>query len=178
MGITIACPKCQARFEITKDLADQPIRCHRCEHTFRRGDANLHADAIQVGTGRKGAPAAVEDEPMPPSRPHATARPPFPTVPLLILLCGFLFLLLALSGGFNFWMIGHADMRFDNEAIALRMQLDQANQRAIAAEQAAQVQEAKAKREIDDLKKKLDKANMEFRELEHKWGAKGFRDNK
>jgi hypothetical protein len=166
MAISVACPKCQAHLEITDDLADQPIRCHRCENIFRRGDAEAHTNGIQVGTGRRG-PAAQpeEDEPMPPSRPHATARAPFPVVSLLVLLCGFLFLILVLSGGFNFWLIAHPDAMIGRgEVQMLQAQAAEANARAAQALQ----QQEQAQREAAEAKRKLEKTEQTIRDLERR----------
>jgi uncharacterized protein HemX len=165
MPLTVACPKCQARLDITSDLADQPIRCHRCEHVFTRGD-DRHAEAIQVGTSRNGAPPRTDDdEPVPPSRPHATARAPFPTAPILVLVCGLLFLLLALSVGFNVYILAQPDREFGMQAArraeqearlqAERAQADAAAQAAQVKAQAAQADEAKLRREIENLRDEL-----------------------
>ena len=170
MAISVACPKCQAHLEITDDLADQPIRCHGCETIFRRGDAEAHMNGIQIGTGRRGpASQPEEDEPQPPSRPHATARAPFPLVSLLILLCGFLFLLLVLSGGFNFWLVAHPDAMLHRDEIrVLQAQAAEANDRAA---QAFRQGEA-AQREAAELKRKLEKSEQTVRDLERRLNPK------
>ncbi|HZZ82379.1 MAG TPA: hypothetical protein VFE62_28025 [Gemmataceae bacterium] len=169
MAISVACPKCQAHLEITDDLVDQPIRCHRCENIFRRGDDAAHANGIQVGTARRGpAGQPREDEP-PPSRPHATARAPFPMVPLLVLVCGLLVLLLVLSGGFNFWLIAHPDIAFNRDEVRmLQAQAAEANERAAQARQ----QEEQARREAAELKRRLDRSEQTVRELEKRLGKK------
>ena len=101
MPTTAVCPQCQTRFEAPSDLADQPVRCSRCMHTFRWAEA---ANAIQAGLPR--AAGADDYDPHPaPSPRHPTARPAFPLVPILVLAIGLLILLLAISVGFNLWQM-------------------------------------------------------------------------
>ena len=80
MSIAVTCPECQSRFDLPDDLADQPIRCHRCDHTFDsplspggrgaggEGDAR---EGITVKAVPKKKP--VEDEP--PPRPYRANNP-------------------------------------------------------------------------------------------------------
>ena len=172
MPIAVVCPKCGGSFEITRDLGDQPVRCGRCEHTFTPGDA----DPLAVGIQAKSMPTTTKkptepDLPAMPSPPRATARTPFPAVPLLICVLGMLFFLLVLSGGFNAWFLMHPD-----DPWRRRVDADQAAQRAAAAEARAQAEAANARAaeaetnrlrkqlqdQIDDLKQALDNAKKEL----------------
>lgn len=101
MLTTAVCPQCQTRFEVPRDLADQPVRCSRCLHTFRWAEA---ANAIQAGLPRVTASDDYDPHPAPSPR-HPTARPAFPLVPILVLAIGLLILLLAISVGFNLWQM-------------------------------------------------------------------------
>ena len=152
MSIAVSCPRCQATFGITDDLANGAVCCPKCANVFSRGPSA----GILAGSPRASKPASdqEDDEPIP-SRPHASPRVPFPTAPLLILVCGILFLLLALSAGFNIWIIANPDLRFDREqqaviaeqqAQAMRMQAVQEAECAAANQQRAQQDEAKLKR--------------------------------
>ncbi len=174
MPIAVVCPKCGAGFEIPKDLADQPVRCMRCEHTFVRGDDESLAVGIQAAgaaaSGKKPEPAS----PTAPSPPRPTARSPFPAVPLLICLLGLLFFLLILSGGFNVWFVLHPEDPWRRGVAA-----EQEAQRALAAEARAQAEAANARaaqaeaervrkqlqQQIDDLKQALDNAKKEAENL-------------
>jgi predicted Zn finger-like uncharacterized protein len=170
MSITTTCPQCQSRLEITDDLADQPIRCQRCLHTFER-NGKQHADGIQPGQPPKtSSPKRVPDdepEPMPtPRRP--TARPVFPWSPILIVALGILLFLFVVSAGFNVWFITNPDRRFGAREAELQ---DMARQQAIQAEMAAQQarlmaeeaqrKEAAMQRQVEDLQRQLQAAREE-----------------
>jgi uncharacterized protein HemX len=179
MSIAVICPRCQTHFGITDDLADEPVCCPKCTNVFSRGgSASIHAGSPPKSP--KPSPAKndrADDEPMPPSRPHAPPRVPFPAVPLLILLCGILFLLLALSAGFNLWVIAHPDLRIDREqqavraaqeAQAMRMQAEQEAKRAAENQQKAQQEEAKLKRDLDDLRRELEAVRLQLDDAKRK----------
>ncbi len=165
MSIAVLCPRCQATFGITDDLADGTVCCPKCANVFSRSaSAGIHTGAPPNAPKSATARNDLDDDEPIPSRPHAPPRVPFPTAPLLILVCGILFLLLALSAGFNIWIIANPDLRFDREqqaiiaeqqAQAARMQAMQEAERAAANQQRAQQDETKLKREIDDLRREL-----------------------
>ncbi len=175
MAITVVCPKCGASFEITRDLRDQPVRCMRCEHTFTPGEADPLAVGIQT-TPIVTPPAKKYEQVLPPapSPPRATARTPFPAVPLLVCVVGMLFFLLVGSGGFNVWFLTHPD-----DPWRRRVDVEQANQRAAMAEARAQAEAAAAaaaqaetqrvrkqlQDQIDDLKQALEAAKKEAENL-------------
>ncbi len=187
MSIAVVCPRCQTHFGITDDLADEPVCCPKCTSVFSRGgSAGIHA-----GTPPKSPKTSsskndrADDEPMPPSRPHASPRVPFPTVPLLVLLCGILFLLLALSVGFNLWITVFHDrqgLRGAAEAQMMRAQAmqeaaraaemrdiaEQNAKRAAENQQKAQQQEAKMKRDLDDLRRELEAVQLQLDEAKRK----------
>jgi uncharacterized protein HemX len=179
MSIAVICPRCQTHFGITDDLADEPVCCPKCANVFSRGgsagiQAGTPPSAPKTGSARNDR---EDDEPMPPSRPHAPPRVPFPTVPLLILVCGILFLLLALSVGFNLWVIAHPDLRIDrqqqamraaDEAQAMRMQAEQEAKRAAENQQKAEQQEAKLKRDLDDLRRELEAVRLQLDDAKRK----------
>ena len=187
MSIAVICPRCQTHFGITDDLADEPVSCPKCTNVFLRE----RSAGIQAGTPPK-APKAIparndrdDDEPMPPSRPHAPPRVPFPTVPLLIITCGILFLLLALSVGFNLWIIvfherqdlrGEAEVQMmraqaEREAARAAQMRDEAEQQAKRAaenQQKAQQQEAQMKRDLDELRRELDAVRLQLDDAKRK----------
>lgn len=177
MSIAVTCPRCQTPFGITDDLVDEPVCCPKCTNVFSRGgSAGIHAGsppkAPKTASAKNGH---ADDEPMPPSRPHAPPRVPFPTAPLLILLCGILFLLLALSVGFNLWVIAHPDLRIDREQQALRAteaamraQGEQEAKRAADNQQKAQQEEAKLKRELDDVRRELEAVRLQLDDAKRK----------
>lgn len=168
MPITTTCPQCQARVEISDDLADQPICCQRCLHTFERdGKPEAPAGAIQAGAAPKVAtskPRKEEDaaEPRPsPRRP--TARPAFPWTAVLIVTIGILFFLLVMSIGFNIWFITSPDAMFRRadqiraeEARQQAMQAQEAAERARQMQQQAEGKEAQLQRRIDELQRQVD----------------------
>lgn len=164
MALAIQCPHCRAVFSISDDVGAAQVACPMCRNVFQQTGSN----GIQAGLPKASKPAGEhdEDEPARPSPPHASPRVPFPTVPLLILACGLLFLLLVLSIGFNIWIIATPEVRQQpgQQAIIAQQQaqLMQA-QAAAAAEQAkAQAEEAKLKRQIDDLKEELEQVRREL----------------
>src|SRR6478752_6348933 len=111
MSIAVHCPKCQARFEIADDLADQPVCCHQCMHVFQRSAANAVAASIQAGLPDVATAACRNEESntdfVP--TPHARPRSPFPLVPMLVLMIGFLTFSLVISLGFNIWVLLNHD---------------------------------------------------------------------
>ncbi len=168
MAIAVFCPKCETRIEITKDLADQPVHCGRCGSTFVPGAA----DALDVGIQAKPTPASPANKlasilSPEPSQPRATARSPFPAVPLLVCVVGMLFFLLVGSGGFNVWLLMNP-----NDPWRRQVNVEQANQRAAAAEARAQAEAAAARAaeaetlrvrkqmqdQVDDLKQAINAA--------------------
>ncbi len=178
MAIAVVCPKCGANFEITRDLKDQPVRCMRCELTFTPGEADPLAVGIQT-TPVATPPAKKYEQVLPPapSPPRATARTPFPAVPLLVCVVGMLFFLLVGSGGFNVWFLTHPDHPWRR-----RVDVEQANQRAAMAEARAQAEAAAAtaaqaetqrlrkqlQDQIDELKQTLDATRKELDEARRK----------
>src|SRR5436190_6258604 len=104
MPTAVVCPNCRARFEVASELAaDEPIRCGQCVHTFLRRDS-LSA-GIQAGPAPLTVTPIDEDEPLP-ERPRRPIAPPvFPLATLLWIALGVLFLLLAISVGFNVWVL-------------------------------------------------------------------------
>jgi predicted Zn finger-like uncharacterized protein len=178
MSIAVLCPRCQATFGITDDLANGAVCCPKCANVFSRSAlAGIQAGAPPTASKPAAARNDREDDEPIPSRPHAPPRVPFPTAPLLILVCGILFLLLALSAGFNLWIIANPDLRFDREQQAViaeqqaqvaRMQAVQEAERAAVNQQRAQQDEAKLKRDIDDLRRELVAVQQQLDEARRK----------
>jgi len=155
MAIAVMCPRCQTAIEVTDDLADQPICCQRCLHTFERSKGT--SSAIQAGPTRVTAPQDEDDRAPPPSRPHAEPRAPFPVVPLLLVLIGLLFFVLVASVGFNVWLVVNPDQRDGMDRRARQAEI-QAQQARVQAEQAAELARVNAQQEQErgaELQKKL-----------------------
>ena len=180
MSIAVTCPTCQARFEITDDFAELPIRCHRCGDTFERNGkpAAALAAGIQAGTATKAGSAQkhIEDEPVPFTRP-ASPRSPFPVTPLLIVALGILLLLFIMSAGFNVWFVVHPDDPFRGAAEARRaadqaqqmqIQAERAAEQALVVQQQAQQREALLQRKVDDLRRKVDALKEQLEEAKRK----------
>jgi hypothetical protein len=117
-----------------------------------------HAESIAMSN-----PSHEDDEPMP--RRHPEPHAPFPVTPLLILTLGALLFLLVISLGFNAWLFFNPDVHFDrgNEMRRameierqLRMQAEDAQQRAAILQQESQRKEAALRRDIDDLNRQLE----------------------
>lgn len=187
MSIAVICPRCQTTFPISDDLADGPVCCSKCANVFQRS-ASAGIQAGAPPSASKSAPPRNDrddDEPMPPSRPHASPRVPFPTVSLLILVCGVLFLLLVLSVGFNIWVFVHPDLRNDRhaqqailadeqaqvaqqQAEIARVQAELMRARAVQARQEVQQEDAKLKRELEDLRRELEAVREQLEDAKRK----------
>jgi predicted Zn finger-like uncharacterized protein len=181
MSLTVTCPKCHAAFDVPNDLAEQPVRCHRCEHVFRPGEAHTEplATAIQPGLALPLAtPKKTVEEPEErPFRRPASPRAPFPWPSILIVTVGLLLLLLVMSGGFNLWFLTHADDPFRNAAAA-REAAELARQQAVQAERAAaqaeavrqeaQRKEAALQRRVDELTRQVEALKGELDEARRK----------
>ncbi len=168
MPITVACSDCNARFEIADDLGGQSVRCHHCGQPCRADTGRSHA--FQAGRTPPGTALLDEMDPAPtPRRP--TARPPFPWGPIAIITIGILFLLLGASVMINVYFFTtqpnrfrHLEeaMRAEQMAMQARMEADKARQLALANEEQARLQEALAKRRLDEIQEKLDAAGKQF----------------
>ena len=187
MSVVVTCPQCQAGFEIPGDLADQPVRCHRCAHTFQANGVPAHLDGIRVGASAtlpRRQIDEVDHEPMPsPRRP--TARAPFPWGPIAVITIGILFFLLSLSAGFNFYYLSDPDGPHRNleearqaERVAVERRLQAEKLAALALQQEV---EAKARmdrllRELEEARKPIedgDAAPLEWGTLEGRVTFKG-----
>ena len=168
MSIAIQCPRCQATFGITDDRPDEPITCPKCLNVFRQGPSA----GIQAGLPR---PRESDDDEPPRSRPHPSPRAPFPTVPLLIVACGLLFLLLVLSAGFNVWIAVNPDVRLQQEQAVAEQQADVARVQALqvqaenARAQRAEQQEARLKRDLDDLARSWKRHGCNWKKRKRSW---------
>ena len=164
MPVVATCPQCQTRIEVPSDLADQPIRCHHCLHTFERGgvESAIHAGPVSVK-----APALARDNNVEPMRSpsHAEPRTPFPYLSVLIVLLGLVFFLLVVSVGFNIWIVVTPEHGFrvnveanraQKVAQEQRLQAEQAAQRVQFLEQEAQRNDKLLQRRLDELRQELE----------------------
>jgi len=178
MSVMLTCPECRTKIEITDDLLDQPVRCHRCLHIFERTAREQLALGVQAGAPTKAPEKATpreEERPEPrrPSEPHS----PFPIMPILIVALGVVFLMLVCSLGFNIWFVWNPEGRFrpieearkaEERARQQQIIAEQEAQRAAAMQAEGQRRAANLQREIEALQRQLEATREQLEEARRK----------
>lgn len=168
MSIAVTCPQCRTDFEVPPDLADQPVRCHRCGNTFQAKAGLERADGIRVGTAPKPANKTSDADDADADRPTPRPMPrsAFPWGPIAIVIIGLLSLLLVFSAGLNVWVFLHHNdnrmqevMNAERAAVEQRMQAEQARLLAMR-EQDVHEQVVRLRRELAEARKNLEEANV------------------
>ncbi len=171
MSIVVSCPQCRTDFEVPPDLADQPVRCHRCGNTFPAKAGLERADGIRVGTAPKSANKTSDADDTDTDRPTPRPMPrsAFPWGPIAIVIIGLLGLLLVFSAGLNVWVFLHHNdnrmheaMHAERVAVEQRMQAEQARAQAMRQQDDARDQLVILNRELAEARKRLEEANVEL----------------